>query len=210
MVQDPAWSDEPDDANVPAPVVDGPDEPVQPSADTDERPEMTVAIARTVADQAILQAQRAGEFDDLPGAGRPLEGLDEPYDPEWWARDKLRRENADLSAALPGVMQLRREKAALAETILTLPTERQAREHLEDFNARVIADRKRPHAGDASPPIVGRVDVEEYLARWRVARPVVEAEATRLAQQAAAEAEQQRAEADRRARGRRRWWRRRR
>lgn len=170
--------------------------------------ELTVEKARSVAEQAILQAQREGAFENLPGAGRPLEGLDRPHDPDWWARDKLRRENADLSAALPVVLQLRREKAGLLEAVLALPTEDAARAHLEDFNARVLADRRRPPATEHSPPVVGRVDVEDYLARWRAGRPVVEAEATRLAAEAA-EARRAQEEAQRAARPRR-WWRRRR
>lgn len=170
--------------------------------------ELTVEKARSVAEQAILQAQREGAFENLPGAGRPLDGLDRPHDPDWWARDKLRRENADLSAALPVVLQLRREKAGLLEAVLALPTEDAARAHLEDFNARVLADRRRPPATEHSPPVVGRVDVEEYLARWRAGRPVVEAESARLAVEAA-EIRRAQEEAGRAARSRR-WWRRRR
>lgn len=34
----------------------------------------------------------AGEFDDLPGAGKPIPDLDRPYDPEWWARKLIERE----------------------------------------------------------------------------------------------------------------------
>lgn len=168
-------------------------------------PELTVERARSVAEQAIVQAQRQGAFDDLAGAGRPLEVIDQPYDPDWWARDKLRREHADLSVALPTVLQLRREKAGLLDAVLALPTEEAVRERLEDFNARVLADRRRPPTTEHSPPVVGRVDVQEYLAQWRLRRPVVEAEEARLAERARREAEA--AEAARlAATPRRRWW----
>jgi hypothetical protein len=33
----------------------------------------------------------AGEFDDLPGAGKPLPGAGVPDDDLWWVRDWLTR-----------------------------------------------------------------------------------------------------------------------
>jgi len=32
-----------------------------------------------------------GEFDDLSGAGKPIEGIERPYDPSWWAKEWLQR-----------------------------------------------------------------------------------------------------------------------
>jgi hypothetical protein len=46
-----------------------------------------------VADNKIRTAIEAGEFDDLPGLGKPSPLIDEPYDPLWWVRRKLRQEN---------------------------------------------------------------------------------------------------------------------
>ncbi len=45
-----------------------------------------------IADNKIRAAIEAGEFDNLPGFGRPSAIIDEPYDPYWWIRRKLRRE----------------------------------------------------------------------------------------------------------------------
>ena len=45
-----------------------------------------------VADNKIRAAIEAGEFDNLPGFGKPSPLIDEPYDPLWWVRRKLRRE----------------------------------------------------------------------------------------------------------------------
>jgi len=47
---------------------------------------------RIVADNKILAAIDAGEFDHLPGLGQPCPLIDEPYDPFWWIRSKLRAE----------------------------------------------------------------------------------------------------------------------
>lgn len=137
-----------------------------------DKPAATTAHAvSSWVDQQIQQAQRQGAFDDLRGAGKPLPDVDTRTDPDWWVRSLIEREQLDLSAAMPGVMQLRREKAGFPDSLLDLPDEAAVRARLEDFNERVLADRRRPHAGAGSPPVVGRVDVEEMLEVWRAARP---------------------------------------
>ena len=45
-----------------------------------------------VAENKIRAAIEAGEFDNLPGLGQPAAIFDEPYDPHWWIRRKLKRE----------------------------------------------------------------------------------------------------------------------
>jgi hypothetical protein len=45
-----------------------------------------------VAENKLRAAIEAGEFDNLPGLGRPSPLIDEPYDPFWWIRRKLQRE----------------------------------------------------------------------------------------------------------------------
>jgi hypothetical protein len=130
----------------------------------------TAQAVQTWVDQSIAQAERQGAFDNLSGAGKPLRDVDTNSDPDWWVRSLIERERLDLSAAMPGVMQLRREKAALPESLLEVPDEATVRARLEDFNERVLADRRRPHVGAGSPPIVGRVDVEEMVQAWRSLR----------------------------------------
>jgi hypothetical protein len=41
------------------------------------------------AEQQIREAQASGEFDHLPGFGKPIPGLDEPYDEDWWIKMPL-------------------------------------------------------------------------------------------------------------------------
>lgn len=48
---------------------------------------------RIIADIKIRAAIEAGEFDNLPDFGKPSAIIDEPYDPFWWIRRKLRRES---------------------------------------------------------------------------------------------------------------------
>jgi hypothetical protein len=45
-----------------------------------------------VADNRIRQAMEEGQFDDLPGEGKPIQDIDEPYDPLWWVKKWIRRE----------------------------------------------------------------------------------------------------------------------
>jgi hypothetical protein len=54
------------------------------------------AIA-VVAENKIRAAIEAGEFDNLPGFGRPSPLMDEPYDPYWWIRRKLSREQISVT-----------------------------------------------------------------------------------------------------------------
>jgi hypothetical protein len=46
-----------------------------------------------IASAKIEAAIEAGEFDDLPGFGKPFEFDDTQYDPHWWIRRKVEREN---------------------------------------------------------------------------------------------------------------------
>src|ERR671912_588978 len=95
-------------------------------------------------EKAIREAQERGEFDDLPGAGKPLPDLGDPDDPLWWVRRKAEREQLDLSLALPTALQLRKEAAGFPESLVELRSEDAVRRVLEDYNERVRRDRLRP------------------------------------------------------------------
>jgi hypothetical protein len=47
---------------------------------------------QTIAENRIQQAIEEGQFDDLPGLGKPLPDIDQPYDPLWWVKQWVRRE----------------------------------------------------------------------------------------------------------------------
>lgn len=148
-----------------------------------------VTTARAVqswVDQTIAQAERQGAFENLEGAGKPLRDVDVRSDPDWWVKGLIEREQLDLSGAMPGPMQLRREKAGFPDTLLDLSDETAVRARLEDFNERVLADRRRPYGGAGSPPVVGRVDVEEMVDLWR-ARRQEEAQRAQEAQESTAQ-----------------------
>ena len=119
-----------------------------------------------IVDRAIQQAEREGAFQGLKGAGLPLEGLDGPRDPEWWAKEKLRREGVDLTDALPPTLRLRVERERLCLRLGGMSSEAEVRRHVESFNEQVLEDRRRPVVGPASPPVVALVDVDEMVREW--------------------------------------------
>ena len=56
---------------------------------------LTERAIQIIADNKILAAIEAGEFDNLPGLGKPCALIDMPYDPHWWIRSKMKREQID-------------------------------------------------------------------------------------------------------------------
>ncbi len=115
-----------------------------------------------VIENAIQQAIRRGEFDDLPGAGKPLPGLTGTHDPDWWIRRKIEREQ--LTGLGPPALTLRTEHDEFADRVDRLGSERAVREHVEDFNRRVREARRQLQGG---PPVVTPLrDPEAEVAAW--------------------------------------------
>jgi len=118
----------------------------------------------SIVDQQIRMAQERGEFDDLPGLGKPLPGKGTHDDDLWWVRGYLHREGLPSHAMLPPSLQLAKEIELLPETVRALPTEQAVREAAEQLNRR-IAEHLRVPSG---PPVPVRpVDAEALVAQWR-------------------------------------------
>jgi len=133
-----------------------PDEPVDRGAPSMDERAQAVEVA-------IQQAMRRGDFDGLPGAGKPLRHLDGVRDPDWWIRRKIEREQ--LTGLGPPALTLRTEDAGLRDRLDGLATEAAVREVLEDFNRRVREARLQLLGG---PPVITRPrDVDEEVAAWR-------------------------------------------
>ncbi|MEQ6899166.1 DUF1992 domain-containing protein [Microbacterium sp. KR10-403] len=146
-----------------------------PAAASTPRP-MTETERWAYVETSIQQAIRRGEFDDLPGAGKPLEGLGDHHDPDWWIRRKIQTEQ--LSGLGPPALTLRVENERLHETLDALHSESAVREHLEDFNRRVVEARRQLQGG---PPVVTPTrDVEAELAEWRERRDAAAAAAAQV------------------------------
>jgi hypothetical protein len=122
----------------------------------------------SLIDQQIRMAEERGDFADLPGKGKPLPGLDGPYDENWWIKGYIEREGVPSEALLPTPLQLRKEAGRLPETVRDLPSERAVRAAVSDLNRR-IAEWLRAPSGPAVP--VRPVDADAVVANWRKHRP---------------------------------------
>ena len=126
----------------------------------------TQAERSAYVENAIQQAIRRGEFDNLPGAGKPLEGLTGQHDPDWWIRRKIEREQ--LTGLGPPALTLRVENAELEDRLDRMHRESEVREAVEDFNRRVIEARRQLLGG---PPVVTPTrDVDGEVRAWRERR----------------------------------------
>ncbi len=156
--------------------------------ETDERTGRAAAAQRieqqrSWVDHQLRVAMERGDFDDLPGAGKPIRGLGENHDPDWWLKKLVERERISV---LPASLQLRKDDAELDARLDGLAVEREVRREVEDFNARVIRARYTPV--DNTPPLVTMPrDVEATVEAWRTRREQRAAEAAaRLAADEAA------------------------
>lgn len=117
-------------------------------------------------EMAIQQAIRRGEFDNLPGAGKPLANLEHGYDPDWWIRQKIEREK--ITGLGPPALTLRTENAELDARLDRAPSEAAVTGILNDFNSRVVAARRQLQGG---PPVVTPTrEVGVELQLWRERR----------------------------------------
>src|SRR5690606_20219089 len=133
--------------------------------ESDEQPSMVFNAQNKAefVETAIQLAIRRGEFDDLPGAGKPIEGLGTHHDPDWWIRRKIEREN--LSGLGPPALMLRVEDRELDDELDRLGREDDVRTVLEDFNRRVIEARRQLLGG---PFVITETrDVDAEIAAWR-------------------------------------------
>jgi len=148
----------------------------EPDADPEAPPmQLTAENKHQFVESAIQIAIRRGEFDDLPGAGKPLEGLGSHHDPDWWIRRKIETEN--LTGLGPPAILLRNEDRGMDAALDALSRESDVRDALEDFNKRVIEARRQLMGG---PPVVTRTrDVDAEVDAWRERRETRAAAAAR-------------------------------
>jgi Domain of unknown function (DUF1992) len=113
-------------------------------------------------ERQIREAQERGEFDNLPGAGKPLPGLTGDYDEMWWLRQLAEREQI---STLPPMLALRKEAEDLRDGLAGVPSEAAVRDLVVDYNARVAEAIRRPQDGPLFA-IARPLAVDEVLAEW--------------------------------------------
>jgi hypothetical protein len=116
-------------------------------------------------ERQIRESMEKGEFDRLPGAGKPIEGLDDD-DPMWWVKKKLAAEG--VNPVLPPDLDLRAWVEKRLHDAMALATEVEVRAALADVNGKIGAFNRTHIAGP--PSTLGLVDEHAFVERWRRGR----------------------------------------
>jgi hypothetical protein len=117
-------------------------------------------------EKQIREAQDRGEFDNLPGAGKPIPDL-HTDDETWWLKRKLRAEGVSPEAALPTPLRLLKEIDRLPELVRTLNSEAAVRTLAEDLNRRILDWLLVPTGPQV---LITPVDIEAVITHWRTTR----------------------------------------
>jgi hypothetical protein len=119
----------------------------------------------TWVERQIREATERGEFDNLPGAGKPIADLDRPHDELWWVKQKLRRENLSY---LPPTIALRKEAEDALLAASQAGSEAQVRRIVADINRKILEGNRKAASG---PPLnLMPFDVERVVRTWRERR----------------------------------------
>jgi len=136
------------------------------AADAEEREKRRKVDDAARVEYLIRDAMNQGKFDNLKYAGKPIPGLEEHYDPDWWVKGLIQRER--LSGIGPPAILLRIEDSELDAKLDQQYTDKQVRDILEDFNKRVIEARRQLQGG---PPVITQLrDVDAEVQKWRERR----------------------------------------
>jgi Domain of unknown function (DUF1992) len=113
----------------------------------------------------IRVARGQGAFDNLPGAGKPLPYLGQEYDPDWWVKQLVQREQ--ISILPPSLEVLRKVDKELA-AIEKLHDEATVRRRVSALNVEIA--KVNATVLEGPPTRLGTLDVDQVVARWRRTR----------------------------------------
>jgi hypothetical protein len=116
----------------------------------------------TWIDAQIRVAREQGAFDNLAGAGKPLPNLDQEYDPDWWVKQLVQREQ--ISILPPSLEQLRKVETELA-AIEKLHDEATVRRRVAALNVEIA--KVNATALEGPPTRLGTLNVDKVVAKWR-------------------------------------------
>ena len=114
-------------------------------------------------DRQLREARERGEFDDLPGAGKPLPGAGGEYVEDWWVQDWLRREG-ETSGVLPPTLAVRREREDVQAYVARLRTEQQVRDHVARLNEQI----RKARVGllEGPPTLLPPLNADDIVREW--------------------------------------------
>jgi hypothetical protein len=113
-------------------------------------------------ERLIREAQERGEFDNLPGAGKPIPDLDKPHDELWWVKKLLEREEISLA---PATLHLRKRVEEAITRIRGASSEAEVRRLVAEINAEIAKANARAASGP--PNDLAPLDAEDAVRRWR-------------------------------------------
>ena len=116
-------------------------------------------------EELIHNAREAGEFEDLEGAGKPIAGITDPYDPDWWVKKLLQREK--LTVLPPALELLRKVEVGLA-AVWSLSGEADVRARVGLLNAEITKVNSRVVEGPSTR--LASLDVDQIVGEWRARR----------------------------------------
>ena len=120
---------------------------------------------KTWVDRQIREAEGRGAFENLPGAGKPIPGLDRPYDAMWWVKAKMEREGL---SALPPSLTLRKAAEDARKEASHARSEAEVRRILTEVNERIREALARPPEG---PPLnLAPFDIDAVVGEWHAGR----------------------------------------
>jgi hypothetical protein len=119
----------------------------------------------TWVEAQIRVAMEQGAFDKLPGAGKPLQDLGQEFDPLWWVKQFVQREQ--ISMLPPSLKLLRKVEKELA-TIETLHDEATVRHRVAALNVEIA--KANATVLEGPPTRLGMLNVDQVVARWQRTR----------------------------------------
>lgn len=114
-------------------------------------------------ERQIRQAAERGEFDRLPGKGKPIPDLGETYDPAWWAKKYLRRQRA-----LDRLAEVAAEAERRLDMIWMVTEEAEVRRMVAELNRRLDEANRDVPESDRRPLLAE----DRVVSAWRKNRRV--------------------------------------
>ena len=113
----------------------------------------------------IRVAAQEGAFDKLPGAGKPIPNLGQEFDPLWWVKQFVQREQISM---LPPSLELLRKVEKELAAIETLQDEASVRRRVAELNIEIA--KVNATVMEGPPTRLGTLDIDKIVARWQRAR----------------------------------------
>ena len=121
-------------------------------------------------EQQIRVGMERGEFENLPGTGKPLDGITTSggeihHDEDWWLKAKLRRERLSY---LPATLAVRKELEEARQAIAAASRETVVRRIVSDINQRIREVNRR--GAEGPPSTVMPLDEDSVVTKWHAQR----------------------------------------